>query len=299
MREEHIHFFSDGYKLVGTLYLPDDLHEGEQRPAVVACSGYLGLNEIYPRLFAQSLTKAGYITLGFDYRGNGKSEGEYGRILIEEQIEDIKSGLTFVRAQPNVNANSVALIGWGMGAGECIQVTAEDHRVCAVAALNGFYNGRAFLRARHTDESLNALYAKLEHDRVNRVLYGSGHSFNDPFEVYPLDPDTENEVNENLVPVPDFGPQTSFKLMESLIGFNAEKVVDDITPRPIFIAHGEQNKLHPFEDAYALYRRARNPVELYRIQGKHNDFMREGNPEFEKLMTTLTNWLVSHTGQPA
>jgi uncharacterized protein len=299
MREEPIHFYSDGYKLVGTLYFPDNLQEGEQRPAVVACSGYLGLNEIYPRLFASYLTQAGYITLGFDYRGNGKSEGKHGRILIEEQLEDIKNSLTFIRAQPNVNANSVALIGWGMGAGECIQVTAGDDRVCAVAALNGFYNGRAFLQARHSEEALAALYAKMEHDRMNRVLHGSSDTFNDPFEVYPLDPDTEDEVNQNLAPVPDFGPQTSFKLLESLIGFNAEKVVDDITPRPIFIAHGELNRLHPFEDAYALYRRARNPVKLYRIQGKHNDFMRQGNPEFEKLMTTLTDWLVSHTGQPA
>ncbi len=291
MREQNIHFFSDGHKLVGTLYLPDDLQPGERRPTVIACSGYLGLNEIYPRLFATVLTAAGYVALGFDYRGNGKSEGAYGRILIEEQIRDIKHSITFAQQQPNVDADTIALIGWGMGAGECIQVAAEDERVCAVAALNGFYNGRAFLRARHTPESLAALYDRLEHDRVERVMNGKTATYSDPFDVYPLDDDTQQEVDENLRPVPDFGPQTAFELLESLIGFDAESVVRNITPRAVFVAHGEQNKLHPFEDAYALYRHARNPATLFRIQGKHNDFMRQGNPEFERLMMALVEWL--------
>lgn len=297
MQEQNIHFFSDGNRLVGTLYLPDDLKPNEKRPAVITCSGYMGLNEIYPRLFGEPLTAQGYITLGFDYRGNGKSEGEHGRILIEEQIRDIKHSITFLQQQPNVDTERIALLGWGMGGGECIQVAAEDERPCAVAAINGFYNGRAFLAARHTEESLTALYERLEQDRIDRVMKGQVN-YDDPFVIYPLDEDTEAEVDDNLRPVSDFGPQTSFELLESLLGFDAESVVDNITPRAIFVAHGENNELHPFEDAYALYRHARNPVKLFRIPGKHNDFMRAGNPVFEELMNELVTWLETYVGQP-
>ncbi len=290
MQERAIGFYSDGLRLDGTLYLPPGLRPGERRPAVVACSGYLGLNAIYPRLFADPLTSGGYVVLGFDYRGNGTSEGTPGRLLIEEQLRDIKSGLTFVREQPEVDRDRIALLGWGMGAGSVVEVASRDERPGAVVALNGFYNGRSFLRARHGEMGLRSLGARLEEDRVKRSLTGHG-DYTDPYEVYPLDPATMQEVEENLVPVPGFGPQTALELLESLLSFDAESVVHKIAPRPLFVGHGEQNELHPFEDALSLYGKAERPKHFYRIQGKHNDFMRKDHPGFAALSEELLGWL--------
>ena len=289
MLERSINFYSDGLRLDGTLYLPADMRVGERRPAVVACSGYLGLNAIYPRLFADPLTAGGYVVLGFDYRGNGESEGTPGRLLIEEQIRDIKSGLTFIREQAEVARDQVALLGWGMGAGSVVAVASQDERAKAVVALNGFYNGRSFLLARHGEMGLQSLGARLEEDRVKRVLTGH-EDFVDPYEVYPLDPATKDEVEANLVPVPGFGPQTAFELLDSLLAFDAESVVHKIAPRPLFVGHGEHNELHPFDDALSLYGKAGKPKQFYRIEGKHNDFMRRDHPGFEALSGTLLEW---------
>lgn len=293
MKERAIHFFSDGIRLEGTLYLPDDLEPGARRPGVVAASGYLGLNAIYPRLFAGPLTEGGLVVLGFDYRGTGSSEGAQGRILIEEQVRDIRHGVTFLREQPEIARDETALVGWGMGAGCVIQEAAADDRPKAVAALNGFYNGRAFLLARHGEAKLEELLQKLENDRVQRVLTGKGR-FNDPFEVYPLDPATDEEVKRNLAPVPGFGPQTAFELVESILAFDVEPLVYKVSPRPLLIAHGEQNQLHPFEEALSIYGRAERPKSFYRIEGKHNDFMRRDHPEFERLAAHLVEWLKGH-----
>lgn len=290
MLEKAISFYSDGLRLDGTVYLPADLRPGERRPAVIACSGYLGLNAIYPHLFAEPLTRGGYVVLGFDYRGNGTSEGTPGRLLIEEQVRDIKSGLTFIREQVEVDRDRVALLGWGMGAGSVVEVASRDERPRAVVALNGFYNGHSFLRARHGDLGLKSLTARLEEDRVKRSLTGQGE-FADPYDVYPLDPATQAEVEENLVPVPGFGPQTAFELLESILAFDAESVVHKIAPRPLFVGHGEQNELHPFEDALSLYGKAERPKKFYRIEGKHNDFMRRDHPGFAALSDTLLAWL--------
>jgi fermentation-respiration switch protein FrsA (DUF1100 family) len=296
MKERAVNFFSDGLRLAGTVYLPDDLRSGDRRPAIVACSGYLGLNVIYPRLFAEPLTTAGFAVLGFDYRGTGDSEGIPGRLLIDEQVRDIKHGVTFLREQAEVDRHAVGLVGWGMGAGAVIKEAAEDDRPRAVAALNGFYNGRAFLLARHGKAKLDKLLEKLEEDRVLRVMEGKGR-FNDPYEVYPLDPDTEEEVKQNLEPVPGFGPATAFELLESILAFDAEALVYKIAPRPLLIAHGEHNQLHPFEDALSIYGRAERPKTLFRIEGKHNDFMRREHPEFSRLAQRLVEWLRVSLGQ--
>lgn len=289
MRERRIVFFSDGVRLSGTIYLPEKL-ASQRNPAVVACSGYLGLNVIYPRLFAEPLTEAGFVVLGFDYRGTGESEGFPGRLILDEQVRDIRHGLTFLREQEEVDRDRVAIVGWGMGGGEVIKAAAEDERPRAVAALNGFYNGKAFLLARHGQEKLEELLRKLEEDRVGRVLEGKGR-FNDPYEVYPLDPDTQAEVRENLEPVPGFGPQTAFELLESILAFDAEALAYKVAPRPLFIAHGEHNQLHPYEDALSAYGRAERPKTFFRIEGKHNDFMRREHPEFKRLAEHLVDWL--------
>jgi fermentation-respiration switch protein FrsA (DUF1100 family) len=293
MIEKAIHFYSDGLRLVGTLYLPDQAPAGERRPTVIACSGYMGLNAIYPRLFAQVLTHAGYAVLGFDYRGNGDSEGVPGRILMEEQWHDIENAITFALVQPEVGGGALALLGWGMGAGNVIQVAAGDERVTAVAALNGFYNGNDFLLSRHGEEGLSALKGQLEQDRVERVLTGKSR-FTQPFVVYPLDPDTAKEVDDNLRPVPGFGPNTSFELADSILRFDSEAVVHKIAPRPLFIAHGRANLLHPLDSALAVYGRAGRPKKLLLVEGKHNDFMRLSHPQFVVLMDAFLTWLTTY-----
>ena len=46
-----VSFFSQGVKLVGDLYLPDDLVRGDKRAGIVLCHGYTGVRNIY--LFSQ------------------------------------------------------------------------------------------------------------------------------------------------------------------------------------------------------------------------------------------------------
>jgi hypothetical protein len=40
-------FFSEGVKLAGDLYLPDDLARGEKRAGIVLCHGYTGVRNIF------------------------------------------------------------------------------------------------------------------------------------------------------------------------------------------------------------------------------------------------------------
>ena len=73
-----VSFFSQGVKLVGDLYLPDDLARGDKRAGIVLCHGYTGVRNIYLPDNARVLHEAGYAVLNFDYKGWGTVRGRRG-----------------------------------------------------------------------------------------------------------------------------------------------------------------------------------------------------------------------------
>jgi len=75
-----ITFYSEGFKLDGDLFLPDDLRSGERRGGIVLAHGYTGVKDLYLPDNARVLNEAGYVVLTFDYKGWGKSEGPRSRL---------------------------------------------------------------------------------------------------------------------------------------------------------------------------------------------------------------------------
>ncbi len=94
MKKRDIHFYSEGAKLLSDLYLPNDLKPGEKRPGIVLCHGYSGIRGLILPDYAKYFVDAGYVVLGFDYRGFGGSEGTKWRVMAHEQVEDIRNAIT-------------------------------------------------------------------------------------------------------------------------------------------------------------------------------------------------------------
>jgi alpha/beta superfamily hydrolase len=287
MIEQNIAFFSEGFKLDGSLYLPDDYQEGERRPLIVVNSGFQGFNAFYPNMFSGYLTQYGFVCLGFDYRGFAKSEGPRGRVILPEQVVDIKNAITYGGTRPEVDPERIGLLGWGMGASNVVMVTATDERAQAVAAVNGFHNGERWLKSIHTEEGWQNILKAVEEDRVRRVTTGKSKRVS-PFIHYTLDPSTEAYVQKELSPlIEQSGSKIDLEFTESVIACKSERMALLIAPRPLFIAHGKDNSLHPKAEAEALYAAAREPKTLYWIDGRHNDFAHTGNPVLERLIDRL------------
>jgi uncharacterized protein len=284
--EKETAFYSEGSRLKATIYYPDNLPEGEQYPAIVVNSGYQGFNEFYPKLFAQRMTEHGFVCLGFDYRGMADSEGEKGRVLIEEQAQDVRNAVTFISSQDDIDPRRVGLVGWGMGAANVILAAEKAGDIAGVAALNGFYDGERWLKSIHTYDEFLKIVDEVHEDRVNRVLRGESE-LADTFAHYPLDPATGDYVEKELSQVHGFGHPTRLQFTESILDLKVENVVANLAPTPLFIAHGEQNSLHPYEEARSLYAVAASPKTLYTISGRHNDFMYGDHPEFLLLCDRL------------
>ncbi|PMC37851.1 alpha/beta hydrolase [Bacillus sp. UMB0899] len=286
MQEKKIEFYSDGLKLKGSFYYPEQFDEAKKYPALIINSGYQGFNEFYPKLFAENLTKKGYLCFGFDYRGFADSEGEKGRVLLEEQVRDIQHAISYISTNENVDTNNIGLIGWGMGACNVVHVAAKDKRVKAVAGLNGFYNGERWLKSIHTYVEFVEIEKTLEEDRQLRATTGKSQ-LAPTFIHYPLDPATKDYVENELSSVYGFGHETQLLFTDSILETNAEDIVDKISPVPLFIGHGRDNLLHPNAESVSLYQKASSPKTFYWIDGKHNDFMFGDHPEFLRLNNKL------------
>lgn len=290
MLEKKVEFYSDGLKLQGSFYFPDHLDEGKKYPTIIVNSGYQGFNEFYPKLFSEKLTEKDYICFGFDYRGFADSEGEKGRVILDEQVRDIQHAISYVTTHENVNEDKIGLIGWGMGACNVVHVAAKDKRVKAVAGLNGFYNGKRWLQSIHTYEEFTKIEETLKQDRKKRSISGKSE-LAPTFIHYPLDPATKEYVENELASVYGFGHETQLLFTDSILETNAEDVVKSISPVPLFIGHGKENLLHPNEESVSLFKKAGSPKYFYWIDGKHNDFMFDDHPEFIRLNNKLDKFL--------
>jgi uncharacterized protein len=56
-----VSFYSEGIRLAGDLFLPDDLRPGEKRAGIVLCHGYTGVRNLYLPDIARVLNGAGYV----------------------------------------------------------------------------------------------------------------------------------------------------------------------------------------------------------------------------------------------
>ena len=289
MKVEIRNFYSDGIKLGGCFYLPDN-NKFSKSPLIIACSGFTGLNSIHPARFARFFTQNSMICFGFDYRGFGESEGKKGWVLIEEQVRDIRNAFAYSKLDPRVDTENIFLLGWGMGAGLIIEAAKGINGLKALCAINGFYNGIRFLQAHRSKQQFELLVKHIEDERSRRAVSGKSQIV-DPFkEIYLMDSVTTDYVDSELRNVPNYETMIYFEFAESLLCFNPESYAFRLK-LPIFIAHGDNNNLHPVDEANSLYKIYTGTKELYWIKDAgHTEWMFDDNPKFKALATRILEW---------
>ncbi len=131
-----VHFKSEGINLVGDLYYPENYKEGNQYPAVVVSGSWTTVKEQMAGLYAEDLAKKGFITLAFDFRNFGESEGE-PRFFENPQLkkEDIKNAVTYLEGLEEVDKDKIGAFGVCAGAMYTLMASAEDDRIKSVVTV--------------------------------------------------------------------------------------------------------------------------------------------------------------------
>lgn len=292
MRSEQHVVYSDGLRLGAELHLPDDYEPGTKLPVVLPCSGFTGVRRAHPQRFARALTPHGYACFSFDYRGFADSEGVRNRVLLEEQVRDIRAAAAYVTGDERIDVERFFLLGWGVGAGIAIDAAWAMPFVRGLVAINGFYDGSRFQAAHRTPAEMREFARRTWDSRREQARTG-GSTRVDPFEVHPLDPSSQAYVEYFLKAIQGYDADDGYDLdfAESLLAWNPGALASSFT-LPVLIAHGEQNDLYPLSEALWLYRHWGGEKHLYRIPGAgHTEWMHDDNPHFVALAEVLVDWL--------
>ena len=308
MKIRDIVFYSEGSKMAGTIYLPDDYKAGEKRPGIIANSGWTGVNKVYPALFARAFTPFGFVCMGFDYRGFKPSEGVPKYTTLEMEVDDVCNAVTFFKTQPEVNPDRIGLVGWGVGGAVCVSAAVREPLVKGVATLNSFTNGVRWIRMGMGNDKYNKMMRMLDEDKIKRVTTGDP-VLRHPYICYPnidesgdfyVDKTLKNlagGVGKDIVKDNDgeeFPTPMSTVIGESFVRFNIEELLPKIAPRAVFVGHGRFNELHDKIEAEEAYRLAQEPKQLYWVEGKHNEWMFDDDPKFKGLISAMSDFFKKH-----
>ena len=139
-------FKSEGEKLVGNLFFPETFKQGDKYPAIIVATPGGGLKEQTAGIYAEKLSKKGFITLVYDSRNYGESEGE-PRNLEEApmKIGDIHSAISYLGTVKEVDNSKIYGLGVCAGAGYMSTAVTSDRRMKAIATVSAFFDQRELM----------------------------------------------------------------------------------------------------------------------------------------------------------
>lgn len=189
MKRVHISFASGGFKLEGVWHLP----EGEGPfPAVIVChphplyGGSMSSNIVFG--ICQALALSNIAALRFNFRGVGKSQGNFSGGTAEQ--EDVRAALDFVLATENIDHERVGLVGYSFGGGIAATVAVQNERIKLLAlvspalldggeGLKGYLKPKFIIIGEDDDmiapEGLRELFREMPEPKQFEVIPGADH----------------------------------------------------------------------------------------------------------------------------
>jgi len=287
-----VSFYSEGCRLVGDVYYPQDLRPGDKRAGVVLCHGYTGVKDLYLPDNARVLTEAGYVAMTFDYKGWGDSEGPRSRLAPYGRVADVQAALTFLGTLSDVDPERLGIYGTSYGGATVVWVGAVDSRVKCVVSVVGIGSGARWMRSVRRPDEWHDLLERARRDRVKRALEGKSE-FVAREEI--LLPDRQSAALAAAARRNNPAAVSTIPLeyVDETLEFTPEWIVDHIAPRPILFITTDDDRLVPPDESMQLYTRAGEPKRLVVLKGYgHYEVYLE--PAFSEVMRAALDWYRQH-----
>ncbi len=287
--EEKIRFFSGpGYGLSAVITLPDGRDRSDRHPGVILCQGYAGLKEALMPAVAERLAAAGYVTLRFDYRGFGESEGPRHRLIPLEQIEDIRNGLTCLAVREEVDPDRLAIWGTSFGGAHAAYAAAVDERVRCIVSVVGVGDGERWLRCLRREWEWQEFLKELDDDRNGRVLSGQSRRVH-PYHIMETTPEGWEFWKETVAANPERGEvEMPLECADAIIEYKPEAAAHEIGCPALYVS-AELDTLTPLEEQLNLYESSPEPKDYVVVPDvNHHDIYKE--PHLSHLLGLSVAW---------
>ncbi|UNI24557.1 hypothetical protein JDV02_010292 [Purpureocillium takamizusanense] len=298
MRQD-VSFDSQGLRLAGHLYLPDQLTPSERLPAIVVSHPGAGVKEQTAGIYANRLHNEGFITLTFDCAYHGESEGTpRGLEDPAHRVEDIKNAVSFLACHERVDPDRIALLGICASGGYAITATATDIRIKAVATVSGVDLGSFMRKGFNGKQDPSVLKSQLEQAARARTAAAGGADAGG-FSLFPPDEATAKGWGKyayeawSYYTTPRGCHPRSAKVMpwisiDKLASFFGFGVIDQIGPKPVLMIVGaEAETKWMAEEAIP---NAKEPKELYQIDGASHVDLYDIDEHVTKATSRLVNY---------
>lgn len=310
-----VSFFSQGNRVVGNVFVPPDYETGQLLPALIIVAPESGIKEQSPGIYALEMSKRGYLSLAFDHRSFGESEGE-PRLLEDPfmKIEDIKTAVSYIRSMNMVVREKVGVIGICAGAGYSVAAAAFDSRIKAIAATSGIFDLTDFRPNIRNPSAVEYFYDLLQLAGDGRQKYfETGVADYSTSAFYGEEPEGERTLSayyegdekreqwaklfwkraKDYYSDPDRGRLKNWKderlnsALDSRFTLNASPLVHLLSPRPILFIKGSKSISGYATDV--AYNKAQDPKEIITVDGANHFDLYDNRvylkPVFDKLHT--------------
>lgn len=139
---ERVRFVVEGSEVVGNLYLPKTAQGGSSTPraAVVVIGPVAFVKEQAPMQYASRLAQQGVVTLVFDPRFHGESQGEPRRNESGlAKVQDLRAAATYLSQRPEVDPSRVHALGVCQGVNWSVDAVNQEPLLKSVALVAGHY----------------------------------------------------------------------------------------------------------------------------------------------------------------
>ncbi|HKG87380.1 MAG TPA: alpha/beta hydrolase [Nitrososphaeraceae archaeon] len=302
-QKEKVHFQSEGLKVVGTLFRPQNSKEEEvSLPAILVAGAMSGVKEQVAGQYAERIAKDGYVTLVLDHRHFGESEGEPRQHEDPaKKLEDFKSAISFISSLKGIDRERIGACGISMGGGYMLQLAAFDRRIKSVSIVasglnladtlleilgkEGFVN---FLkefnnaRQRHYDTGEVQYIPAVATDNKPAAMIGD-----EPFEYY----------GTSRAWSPGWVNRYTTESIENLMSYNAIPYARHVSPTPLLIIHGKNDKYCLPKFAQEVYDLADEPKEILWLDTSNHIDLYDNEKYVGPAISKIVEWFNKYLRQ--
>jgi fermentation-respiration switch protein FrsA (DUF1100 family) len=276
-----IDFSSEGTKCVGWLYIPDGIPAEQKVPAIVMANAITAVKEMVLPAYAERFAAAGFACLAFDFRFLGESGGEpRNQIFAAAQIDDLRNAISWLAAQPEVDAARIGAWGASFGGAHVLYLASFDKRIRAAVASVPSMRTLDTMISFVGREGLGKVLGFLGWDRSAR--YQSGQvttmkAVSDGSENAMLPNPEANAYYPRLASTiaPNWRNEVTVESLEKLLEYDPAIALDLISPTPLLMIIAEQDQSQPANVSADAFARVGEPKRLVKVAAGHTAMLEQ------------------------